>query len=213
MYMKPPGRMTVCGRASRQDCPGSTRPASWRAKPPGSPQQASRSRPFAQLREPARQIRPSAMVAEHDVTALLELSSTGDRSALDRVFPLVYDQLRAAAHRQLKREPRGHTLSSAALVHEAYFRLVDQTRAPFRGRAHFLALAATAMRRILVDYARGRAAERRGGGQLQQLDLVTIDSLLGEERAEMLVDLDEALGRLATLDPRQEIGRASCREG
>jgi len=143
------------------------------------------------------------MVAEHDVTALLELASTGDRSALDRVFPLVYDQLRAAAHRQLKREPRGHTLSSAALVHEAYFRLVDQTRAPFRGRAHFLALAATAMRRILVDYARGRAAERRGGGQLQQLDLVTVDSLLGEERAEMLVDLDEALGRLATLDPRQ----------
>ena len=143
------------------------------------------------------------MVAEHDVTALLELASTGDRSALDRVFPLVYDELRAAAHRQLKREPRGHTLGSAALVHEAYFRLVDQTRAQFRGRAHFLALAATAMRRILVDYARGRAAERRGGGQLQQVDLVTVDSLLGEERAAMLVDLDEALERLATLDPRQ----------
>jgi RNA polymerase sigma factor (TIGR02999 family) len=143
------------------------------------------------------------MVAEHDVTALLELASTGDRSALDRVFPLVYDELRAAAHRQLKREPRGHTLGSAALVHEAYFRLVDQTRAQFRGRAHFLALAATAMRRILVDYARGRAAERRGGGQLQQVDLVTVDSLLGEERAGMLVDLDEALERLATLDPRQ----------
>ena len=142
------------------------------------------------------------MSSEHDVTALLELASNGDRSALDRVFPLVYEELRGAAHRQLRREPRGHTLSTVGLVHEAYFRLVDQTRVQFRGRAHFLAVAATAMRRILVDYARGRAAEMRGGGRLQQVD-ITIDALLAEERADVLVDLDEALDRLSALDARQ----------
>ena len=142
------------------------------------------------------------MDSEHDVTALLELAGNGDRSALDRVFPLVYEELRRAAQRQLRREDRGHTLNSAALVHEAYFRLVDQTRVQFRGRAHFLAVAATAMRRILIDYARQRSTERRGGSQLQQIDL-TADALLAEDRADVLVDLDEALERLATLDPRQ----------
>jgi RNA polymerase sigma factor (TIGR02999 family) len=151
------------------------------------------------------------MDTPQSVTELLALASAGDRAALDRALPLVYDELHRLARRQLRREAEGHTLSSVALVHEAYLRLVDQTRSAWRDRAHFLAIAATAMRRILVDHARRHHALRRGGDArrvpLEALDaldaLDAIDGLALEERAGLLVALDEALARLASLDARQ----------
>jgi RNA polymerase sigma-70 factor, ECF subfamily len=135
------------------------------------------------------------------VTELLARARSGDSSALDNVFPLIYDELRRLAQQQLRREPDGHTLSPTALVHEAYMRLIDYTRTEWAGRAHFMAVAATAMRRILVDHARSHRSMKRGGG----MRLVSLDSVeLGTEgRAELLVALDEALQRLKALDPRQ----------
>ena len=119
---------------------------------------------------------------------------------MDRLLPLVYDELRRVAHRQLGRERPGHTLSTTALVHEAYLRLVDQTRARWVDRAHFFAVAAGVMRRILVDYARRYRAAKRGG-DARHVDLDQVEVSL-EDRSEMLINLDEALGRLAELNPR-----------
>ncbi|HEX8362334.1 MAG TPA: ECF-type sigma factor [Longimicrobium sp.] len=136
------------------------------------------------------------------MTDLLVRAAAGDRAALDGAFPLVYDELRRLARRQLRREAEGHTLSSVALVHEAYLRLVDQTRGQWRDRAHFLAIAATAMRRILVDHARRHHAARRGGGA-HRVPFESLDALPAAERAGLLVELDEALSRLAALDERQ----------
>lgn len=136
------------------------------------------------------------------VTELLILASAGDRGALDRALPLVYDELRLLARRQLGREAVGHTLNSGALVHEAYLRLVDQTRGEWRDRGHFLAIASTAMRRILVDHARRHRALRRGGG-VRRIPFTSLEGMPADERAELLVDLDEALLRLAALDERQ----------
>jgi RNA polymerase sigma factor (TIGR02999 family) len=130
----------------------------------------------------------------------------------DDAFPLVYAELRRLAHRQLRREAGGHTLNTTALVHEAYLRLADQREARWRDRAHFLALAATAMRRILVDHARRHRAAKRGGGaravRLDEADALAGDAfaaaaLAAEGRDELLVALDEALARLAALDARQ----------
>ena len=135
------------------------------------------------------------------VTALLAKAGAGDASALSDVFPLIYGELRRLAERQLRREPDGHTLSPTALVHEAYMRLVDYSRVEWNGRAHFLAVASTAMRRILVEHARGHRSEKRGG----TLRRIPIDAVeLGTaERSDMLVALDEALDRLGELDRRQ----------
>lgn len=135
------------------------------------------------------------------VTSLLERARSGDSSALADVFPLIYDELRRLAQRQLQREPDGHTLSPTALVHEAYMRLIDYSRMEWTGRAHFLAVASTAMRRILVDHARGHRSVKRGG----DLRRVSIDSVeLGtEDRAELLVAIDDALERLKQIDERQ----------
>jgi RNA polymerase sigma factor (TIGR02999 family) len=135
------------------------------------------------------------------VTALLAKARSGDASALADVFPLIYDELRRLAQQQLKREPDGHTLSPTALVHEAYMRLLDYSRMEWTGRAHFMAVAATAMRRILVDHARGHRSVKRGG----TLKRVSIDDVqLGtEDRAELLIAVDEALGRLKEIDARQ----------
>lgn len=148
------------------------------------------------------------MSAPHQLTDLLLRAGSGDRDALDRIFPFVYDELRRLAHKQLRREVEGHTLSTTALVHEAYVRLVDQSRAGWRDRAHFLAVTATAMRRILVDHARRHRSAKRGG----TLRRVPIESaeLGAEERAELLVSLDDALTRLAALDARQA-GVVECR--
>ncbi|MBA3345598.1 MAG: sigma-70 family RNA polymerase sigma factor [Gemmatimonadales bacterium] len=140
------------------------------------------------------------MDAPRDVSALLADWRGGDAGAMDRLLPLVYHELRSIAHRQLLSERPGHTLSTTALVHEAYVKLVDQTRAQWTDQAHFLAVAARAMRRILVDYARKRQAAKRGGPQQP----VTLEesAVMAEDRADALVALDEALTRLATLDER-----------
>jgi RNA polymerase sigma factor (TIGR02999 family) len=135
------------------------------------------------------------------VTELLARARSGDSSALANVFPLIYDELRRLAQLQLQREPDGHTLSPTALVHEAYMRLIDYSRMEWAGRAHFMAVASTAMRRILVDHARGHRSLKRGG----ELRRVSIDSVeLGtEDRAELLIAIDDALGRLKDVDARQ----------
>jgi RNA polymerase sigma factor (TIGR02999 family) len=124
----------------------------------------------------------------------------GTSAAAESLFPLLYDELRRIAHRQLSGERAGHTLSTTALVHEAYVKLADQTRAQFASRSHFLAVAAQAMRRILVTHARKVRAEKRGG-TWHRLDLDQVDIPV-EERAEALVVLDGALDRLSTLNPR-----------
>ena len=135
------------------------------------------------------------------ITALLVRARSGDSSALANVFPLIYDELHRLAQQQLRREPDGHTLSPTALVHEAYMRLIAYSRTEWTGRAHFMALAATAMRRILVDHARGHRSVKRGGGARPvSLDAVELGT---EDRAELLIALDDALERLKAVDPRQ----------
>ena len=134
------------------------------------------------------------------VTELLRRFQGGDRQALDQVYPLVYDELRLAARRALSRERDGLTLQATELVDEAFLKLVGTDNVEWQGRAHFIAIAARAIRQILVDHARRVRAEKRGGG----VDHVT----LGDADAavtvpsEELIALDEALGRLSELDPR-----------
>ena len=140
------------------------------------------------------------MASDQDITGLLIAWRAGDRGAVDGLFPLVYDELRRIAHRQLGRERPDHTLGTTALVHEAYLKLVDQTRAQLTDRAHFFAVAARAMRRILVDYARRHGALKRGGGTGRVS--LSDAALIAEERADTLVALDEALTRLAEVDER-----------
>jgi RNA polymerase sigma-70 factor, ECF subfamily len=135
------------------------------------------------------------------VTELLARARSGDASALAHVFPLIYDELRRLAELQMRREPDGHTLSPTALVHEAYMRLIDYSRVEWSGRAHFMAVAATAMRRILVDHARGHRSLKRGGA-LRRVSLDSVE-LGAEDRAELLIAVDEALARLKQLDERQ----------
>jgi RNA polymerase sigma factor (TIGR02999 family) len=136
-----------------------------------------------------------------DITRWLADLSGGDTAAVDKLLPLLYDELRRLADRALSREPRGHTLQATALVHEAYLRLIDQRQAHWRNRAHFLSVAAMVMRRILVDHARRRGAEKRGG---DRRGLSLDDAVVyAEEQAVDLVHLDEALTRLAGLDPQQ----------
>jgi RNA polymerase sigma factor (TIGR02999 family) len=128
---------------------------------------------------------------------LLEVRG-GKCDVMDRLFPAVYEQLRAIAHNALRRERADHTLGTTGLVHEAWFKLVDQTRVEWHDRAHFFAVAARAMRRILVDYARRQGAVKRGG----RLRAVALEDGLvpAEERAEALLAVDEALERLAAHD-------------
>ena len=136
------------------------------------------------------------------VTDALAAARNGGPGALDRLFPLVYEQLRRMAHRQLGLEATGHTLSTTALVHEAYLKLVGQTGGAWQDRAYFFAVAAGAMRRILVDHARRYGAERRGGAGRRRLALDEVEIAVAEQAAE-IVELDDALQRLADLDPRQ----------
>jgi RNA polymerase sigma-70 factor (ECF subfamily) len=134
-----------------------------------------------------------------DVTGLLDEWSRGDRRALDRLLPLVYAELRRVAARQMRRERAGHSLQPTALVHEAYLRLVDQRKVDWRNRAHFFAVAAQVMRRILVDHARRHQASKRGDG----VRPVSIDQAMEAPGIYELpiLDLDDALGRLDKLDP------------
>ncbi len=123
-----------------------------------------------------------------------------DRTAVNRLYPIVYEELQRIAHDMLRRERRDHTLSTTALVHEAYLRLVDQTRVEWQDRAHFCAVAARAMRRILVDYARRRHADKRGG---RQRPLPFDEARIAVNgQADLVISLDEALTRLGALDER-----------
>lgn len=140
------------------------------------------------------------MDAQSRVTGLLIEYRDGDAGALDRLFPLLCDELHRIAHRQMLGERPGHTLCTSALVNEAYLRLVDITRVQWQDRAHFLAMASTAMRRVLIDHARRFRAQRRGGGRravsLDEADIAV------EEQADTLLALDEAVEELAELNPR-----------
>ena len=130
---------------------------------------------------------------------LTELRS-GRHGALDQLIPLVYNELRAIAHRQLALRARGSTLSTTALVHETYLKLVDQSRADWRDRAHFLAVASIAMRHVLVDRAKARATLKRGGERRR----ITLDDthIAVDDQPDALLQLDGAMNRLAELQPR-----------
>ena len=134
-------------------------------------------------------------------TDLLIAWGAGDTNARERMLPLVYDELRRLAASYLRRERPGHTLQPTALVHEAYMRLVDQRQVDWSNRAQFVGLAAVMMRRILVNHARDRIAEKRGGGA-EHVPLTLAGDRLGAPELNVL-DLHEALERLAALDPRK----------
>src|SRR5438270_8639354 len=140
-------------------------------------------------------------VSPHRVTHLLAQWSDGDDAALAELTPLVYEDLRCLAHRHMGGQRPDHTLQTTALVNEAYLRLADQTNPSWQNRAHFFAVAARAMRQILVSYARSQRSQKRGGGALKvELDEAAIVS---PEESTEIVDLHEALERLATLDSRK----------
>ena len=135
------------------------------------------------------------------ITGILQDVKHGDRSAWERLLPVVYDELRNLAARYLRRERKGHTLQPTALVHEAFLKLVDQSRVDWQGRAHFFAIAAQAMRRILVDHARKHQAAKRGGDRER---IVFDENLMGgRPQAEDVLALEDALVKLAQLDAQQ----------
>ncbi len=141
------------------------------------------------------------VTAELDTTQTLLAARRGDESAAAQLLPLVYNELHALAERMLRREPADLTLQPTALVHEVYLKLVDQTRVHWQDRTHFFAVAAQAMRRILVDAARGRQAAKRGQGW-QKITLDDAIAIFPERDVELLA-LDDALEKLSDLDPRQ----------
>jgi RNA polymerase sigma factor (TIGR02999 family) len=135
------------------------------------------------------------------VTGLLKQAQAGDRAALDELLPLVYNELKRIAARQLAGERPGHTLQATALVNEAYLRLVDQHSVDWRNRAHFFSIAAETMRRVLVNHAVSRRSEKRGAG-VTLLSLDEVDNFSNRREVDLVL-LDEALTRLATLDAVQ----------
>jgi RNA polymerase sigma-70 factor, ECF subfamily len=140
--------------------------------------------------------------SDPNVTALLEEFAAGDAGALDRLFPLVYEELQRVAHGQMHRERAGHTLDTTALVHEAYLKLVRHPpRVQWQSRIHFFAVAARAMRQILVNHARARGRAKRGGSATE----ISLDEavVMPEARSEELLALDHALERLEAMDARQ----------
>ena len=143
----------------------------------------------------------------HEITEALVASSSGTPAAVDRVLPLVYDELKRIARRQLRSEAVGHTLSTTAVVHEAYLRLVEQERVQWVDRAQFFALASRAMRRVLIDYARQHTAKRRGGPERAPVSLDALErdnspALSIPQRADVLLALDAALDELQRMDER-----------
>jgi len=139
--------------------------------------------------------------SERDVTLLLSKAREGDKESLDRLLPLVYGELRRVAENQLRGERNGHTLQPTALVHEAYIRLIGQHSVDWQNRAHFFSIAAETMRRILVNHAIERRAQKRGSGET----LLALDRLnsIGTEKSIDMILLDEALDSLEKLDARQ----------
>jgi RNA polymerase sigma factor (TIGR02999 family) len=136
-----------------------------------------------------------------EVTQLLVAWGNGNKAALEKLMPLVYDELRRLAHHYMRREHPGHTLQTTALVNEAYFRLVDQKHVHWQNRAHFFAISAQLMRRILIDHARSHQFVKRGGGAHKvSLDDVAV---VAQEQAADLLALDDALRSLAAIDERK----------
>jgi RNA polymerase sigma factor (TIGR02999 family) len=141
--------------------------------------------------------------ANGDLTALLLEWAEGDKAALDRLTPLVYDEIRRIAHRYIQREREGHTLQTTALVHEAYVRLAGSQNVAWQNRSHFFAVTAQVMRRILIDHARRRQYLKHGGeAQRVPFDSLPV-ALMSQPRAAELLALDEALAELAKLDERK----------
>jgi len=149
---------------------------------------------------PPFQFKASLMPGQSHVTGLLIDLRAGSEDATEHIFAAVYDELRSIAHRLLAAEHANPTLSTTGLVHEAYLRLVDLSRASWQDKAHFCAIAARAMRRILVDHARKRTAQKRGGRQTP----LSLDEgrVAVKQQAALLIALDEALDRLSDLDHR-----------
>ncbi len=137
----------------------------------------------------------------HEITQLLVEWSGGSQAALDKLYPLVYEELRRMAHRFMRHERKGHTLQTTALINEAYLRLVDQKNVHWANRSHFFGISSQIMRRILVDHARRYACDKHGGGA--QKVMLDEAALVTKERARELLLLDEALNSLAQLDPRR----------
>src|SRR5437762_1266825 len=140
-------------------------------------------------------------VSQQEVTNLLARWSHGDDAALAELTPLIYEELRRIAHRHMGGERPDHTLQTTALVNEAYLRLADQSNPSWQNRAHFFAVAARAMRQILVNHAKSYRAQKRGGGALK-VDLDEV-ALISPEQTTEILDLNEALERLTTLDSRK----------
>jgi RNA polymerase sigma factor (TIGR02999 family) len=138
----------------------------------------------------------------HDVTEVLLRAADGSAEASDRLYSLLYEELRKMAGRHMRKERQDHTLQPTELVHEAYVRLIDQTRCQWRNRAHFLAVASRAMRRILVDHARGRARAKRGGGW-DKRPLEEAMSITSAENPTTILALDKALDRFAQKQPEK----------
>lgn len=137
----------------------------------------------------------------HEITQLLAEWSEGNQAALDQLYPLVYNELRRLAHGYLRRERKGHTLQTTALINEAYLRLVDQKQVHWANRSHFFGISAQIMRRILIDHARRYDYAKRGGGaQRISLDEAAV---VAKQRGQALLMLDEALKSLAKIDPRR----------
>lgn len=136
-----------------------------------------------------------------DITLLLNQLKGNDQNQVEAIYPLVYTHLQEVARGQLRHARPGHTFQTTALVHEAYLKMVDQDRANFHNRAHFMAIASIAMRRILISYARKRNAEKRGG---DQIPVTFHDGMAAyQARSNELLDLDDALNKLEQLNPRQ----------
>lgn len=143
----------------------------------------------------------AAPVSTHEVTRLLQAWGSGDDNALERLMPLVYNELHRLAHRYMAGEQPGQTLQTTALVHEVYLRLVDVNNINWQDRAHFYAICARLMRRILIDFARSRNYQKRGGHSphIELEEAVTVSAVVGSE----LLAVDEALKELAKLDQRK----------
>jgi RNA polymerase sigma-70 factor (ECF subfamily) len=137
-----------------------------------------------------------------EISFLLEEWSSGNQSALDQLMPIIYDELRRLAHAYMKRERAGHTLQTTALVNEAYLKLVNQERAQWHNRKHFFAVSAQLMRRILVDRARTKNYQKRGGGE-QTLSLDEALTISADNQAAEIIALDEALKELSAFDERK----------
>lgn len=138
---------------------------------------------------------------DKDVTKLLEAWSDGKQEALGELLPLVYEELRRMAKRYMNSQPSGHTLQTTALIHEAYLKLADRKEKRWQNRAHFFAVAASAMRHILVDHARSRQAEKRGGAT----EIISLEdvAIVSDERAAEIVALDDAIKNLSALEERK----------